>query len=99
MLFERFISEERNEPPPLDVHQCRFGMWLDGEGQKVHGEHGASASLLAIEKLHEQLHALAVTLCQMRQQGNRNGALERLHELHALRDALLQQLMRLEMQG
>ncbi len=97
--LEKFLREERNAPPPLDVHQCRFGMWLDGEGQKMHGEHGASASLLAIEKLHEQLHALATTLCQMRQQGNSDEALERLHELHALRDALLQQLMRLEMQG
>jgi hypothetical protein len=57
--------------------------------------HGAHPAFLAIEALHLQAHALAAELLEMQAQGRNSEALERLGELHALRDALLEQLGRL----
>ena len=30
--IEAFLKGKREALPPMDIHQCRFGMWLDGEG-------------------------------------------------------------------
>ncbi|MFA6971740.1 MAG: EAL domain-containing protein [Gallionella sp.] len=84
-----FFRGERETPPPLDIHQCRFGIWLATLGQNRYGEQPAFQS---VETLHRQLHALTSELCERYTHGNAVETLARLGELHALRDALLEQI-------
>jgi hypothetical protein len=90
--FADFLQGEREAPPPLDHHLCRFGLWLDGEGLAQRGDQPAYR---AIEPLHRAAHALAAELLQLKAQGRTAEAVARLGELHALQDALLEQLQAL----
>lgn len=87
--LENRLRGEPEAPPPLDPHQCRFGMWLDAEGL---ARYGAQPAFRAIEPLHRRVHALAVDLLELQAGGRNPEALARLSELHGLRDALLEQL-------
>jgi diguanylate cyclase (GGDEF)-like protein/PAS domain S-box-containing protein len=87
-----YLRGEHLALPPMHHRQCRLGAWMAGEELARHGAHPA---FLAIEALHLQVHALAAELLEMQAQGRNSEALERLGELHALRDALLEQLRKL----
>jgi EAL domain-containing protein (putative c-di-GMP-specific phosphodiesterase class I) len=87
--LENHFRDKRAEPPSLDHRQCRFGLWLYGE---INADRRAQPVLRDIETLHLQVHALAVELLQLKDQGRTPEALARLGELHALRDALLERL-------
>ena len=89
---EGYLQGERDTPPPLDDHQCRFGLWLDGDRLR---NHEARPVAQEMQRLHRQVHALAAELCELRVQGRSPEALARLGELHDLQDALLEQLKRL----
>jgi EAL domain-containing protein (putative c-di-GMP-specific phosphodiesterase class I) len=89
IAMESHLKGERSEPPPLDLHRCRFGSWLDAEGGL---RHGMQPAFQVIDLLHQQVHALALELCDVHARGASPGALTRLGELHGLRDALLEQL-------
>ena len=84
-----FLKGEREAPPALDHHQCRFGTWLDSEG---HARHGAQPAFQAIKSLHLQIHALAGELLDLQTHNHKQEARARLDKLHDLRDALLEQL-------
>uniref|UniRef100_E6QR56 Chemoreceptor zinc-binding domain-containing protein n=1 Tax=mine drainage metagenome TaxID=410659 RepID=E6QR56_9ZZZZ len=84
--IENFLRGERETPPPLAHHQCRFGMWLDSS------HHAMQPAFQAIETLHQQVHALALDLLELHAQGRTTEALARLRELHGLRDSMLEQL-------
>ena len=88
MAIEAFLKGEC-ETLPLVHHQCRLDSWLEAEGQARHAAHPA---FLSIEPLHRQAHGLATALCMLKAQNRSAEALDRLGELHALRDALLDQL-------
>ena len=75
--------------PPLDQHQCRFGQWLDGNARSRHAEHGV---FVAIETLHQDVHAKGAALLALVAHGRYDEAQEVLNELQSLRDALLDQL-------
>jgi hypothetical protein len=87
--IEDFLKGEREVPPPMDRHNCRFGMWLDVKGR---GRYGAQPTFEVIESLHRQVHLLGAELLEFHAQGQNNLALARLDELHSLRDELLEQL-------
>ena len=92
--MEKYLKGEREAPMPLNMHQCRFGQWLDTEGLS---RYGSQPSFPAIERLHRQVHELVTELCRLHTQDcNQETALARLGELHSLRDALLEQLKALE---
>ncbi len=82
--IEECIKGERTAPPPLDCHQCRFGHWLDNEGQV---RHGTQPAFQDIKILHRQVHALAAELLELQAQDRSPEA--RMGELHDLRDTLL----------
>jgi hypothetical protein len=86
---EAFLKGLQEAPPPLDIHLCQFGKWLNAEGLD---SYNAQPNFQAIELLHGQAHALAAELCGIHDQGGNQEALARLGELQALRDALLEQL-------
>ena len=87
--MENFLQGQREAPPELDQHQCHFGHWLAKEGLARHGAHPAFAAITA---LHRQAHLLAIALCEMYAEGHGEQARARVGELHAIRDALLEQL-------
>jgi hypothetical protein len=87
--IDALLKGERDNPPPLDHHQCHFGKWLDAERLV---RQGAQAVFHNIDPLHRQVHALAAELCELRDRGRKREALARLGELHGLRDALLEQM-------
>jgi hypothetical protein len=89
LAIEGFLRGEHEALPQLDEHQCRFGTWLNAEGLV---RYGAQPAFQAIGRMHPQVHALAKELLARRVEGDNLGALSRLGELHAMREALLAQL-------
>jgi EAL domain-containing protein (putative c-di-GMP-specific phosphodiesterase class I) len=73
----------------VNHRQCRYGAWLATEARV---RHGAKPAFQAIERLHGELHLLAEELCQLAVTGRKAEAAARLGELHALRDAAIQQV-------
>jgi diguanylate cyclase (GGDEF)-like protein/PAS domain S-box-containing protein len=88
-----FLEGLRDEPPTLNVHQCCFGHWLHGDAR--HDATDQDPALAAIDRLHNEIHALAETLCDLQAQGRTEFVQRRIGELYRLRDELLGQLTRL----
>jgi len=85
----RYINGERDIPPALDCHQCRFGQWLDSERLLPDVDQSAYQ---AVDISHQQAHALADALLTLKNAGRNSEALARLGELNVLRDDLLEKL-------
>jgi len=90
--MSNFLRGERRDPPPQNPHECRFGLWLDGDGQ---ARHSTNPALPIIHRLHEQIHELGGVLLHLHQQGKKQQALQRLNELDSLQNLLLEALKRL----
>jgi diguanylate cyclase (GGDEF)-like protein/PAS domain S-box-containing protein len=89
VAVERYLKNEQLTLPPQDVHECRFGQWLDTDGKN---RHGATPVFADIEQLHRQVHQLAGVLCEHRNLYGSSSTIGRLPELHDLRDTLLMQM-------
>ena len=50
------------EAPELDSHVCRFGRWLNGDGQARYGHHSAFVALVPI---HDAVHSAGRTLIEL----------------------------------
>ena len=87
-----YLDGKRETPPELDGSRCRFGQWHDEGGRRRHGHRPEFA---AITDLHTQVHRLGQALVDLADRDQRQAAKARLPELHALRDALLDQLQAL----
>jgi hypothetical protein len=87
--FDSYLRDERQTTPPLDVDVCRFGSWLDREGLARHGQRPVFHS---IELLHRQIHELGTAMFELHAKGLKLEALDRLIELHELRDNICAQL-------
>ena len=85
-----YLRGERTVLPVLDLQDCRFSHWLRYEGG--HERHAGNALFDEIEQLHQQIHAYAQTLVTLKQQGQVEMLQERISEMYALRDALLERL-------
>ncbi len=94
--IEGYLKGERDDSPPLDPMQCRFGIWLNTEG--LDGHIGQQAFKI-IDPLHRQVHTRAAELCELRISGRNSEALAMLDELYALRDTLLKQLEMLTLEN
>jgi diguanylate cyclase (GGDEF)-like protein/PAS domain S-box-containing protein len=89
VALKSFLIGERESTPVLNHLQCRFGVWLKGDGL---ARHAAKPAFHSIELLHLQVHTLATELQELHLHGRNHEALARLDELYQLRDALLLQL-------
>ncbi|HEV2487553.1 MAG TPA: EAL domain-containing protein [Terracidiphilus sp.] len=87
--FESFLQGKRHTPPALDIHHCRFGMWLDAEEKAGRGEEPACRS---VETAHRHFHELAAEIFAAQAQGRNSEGIGRLGELRGLCDELLEQL-------
>ncbi len=89
-----FLKGQRDEPPPLNVHQCCFGHWLHGDAKRVIA--AQEPALTAIDRLHNEIHGLAEALCEQQARGRTEVVQGRIGDLHRLRDQLLAQLTQLQ---
>jgi|GEM_PF-708653 len=87
--IEDFLRGNREAPSSLSLHQCRFGTWLESRGLV---RYGAQAEFSALKPLHQKIHTLADSMCQLNARGLNTQALAFLPELHQLRDALLEKM-------
>jgi diguanylate cyclase (GGDEF)-like protein/PAS domain S-box-containing protein len=87
----RHLRDDRSAPP-LDLHLCRFGTWLNNEGRSRFGRH---PDFHEIDRIHKKVHDLALELCDLRALGRAPEALIRVDELHGHRDTLLRKLKEL----
>jgi diguanylate cyclase (GGDEF)-like protein/PAS domain S-box-containing protein len=90
---EHYLKGERAALPPLDPHNCRFGLLLEAERRAGRGD---QPGFSAIDTLHQQIHALADELCQLRTEGRAAESVARLGELYGLCNALIGQMKALE---
>ena len=86
---ERFLRQERDVPPPLNVDHCDLGHWM---AQGLWPTLTTAAQRAEIDALHHEIHALAETLCDLHALGRTAAALARLDELLGLRDRMMAQL-------
>ncbi|CAD5374442.1 PAS domain S-box/diguanylate cyclase (GGDEF) domain-containing protein [Rubrivivax sp. A210] len=72
-------------PADLGDSQCRFSVWLHGEGQALYGE---QPGLARVDALHHRVHAVAAQLLALQGHGRTEAAVDGLPALLALRDEL-----------
>ena len=84
-----YLKGEQETPPSLDHDQCHFGQWLKNVGAN---RYDAQPSFVVLNSLHQQAHLLAAELCKLRSEGHSQIALNRLDELLALHDALIEEI-------
>jgi hypothetical protein len=87
--IEEFLHGNRLGAPRVDHHLCRFGSWLDAESSAGRGER---ADFQAMDVLHQELHAYANGILDLKSESEGMPAFPGLTELHALRDGLLEKL-------
>jgi len=87
--MEAYLKGDQDAPPQLDHQHCRFGAWLESKSEVWRK---TQPTYSALEAVHRQVHSLGVELNQLCHQGRQPEAMERLGELHQLRDRLLEEL-------
>ena len=87
------LQGNRDAPPPLDPHQCRFGLWLGQHGTK--GRHGDHWSVDTIDRLHQEMHHRAHALVALKHRGHHVSAQAGITEIHDLRDRLLGEMLKM----
>jgi hypothetical protein len=92
--MESFLVGGRRVPPQLDPHRCRLGRWLDGE--RNNSVANASA-FQKVDRLHIDIHERAERASTREIVGP--DVEIQVHELHRVRDELLEQLNLLLLDG
>ncbi len=87
--FEAYLKGKRRNPPSLDPGECRFNAWLEAE---MKAGRSYLPTFQAIQTLHRQLHSLAADILAAQRDGPCAKSLERLPDLHCLRDELFEHL-------
>ncbi|MCU7845794.1 MAG: EAL domain-containing protein [Candidatus Thiodiazotropha sp. (ex Monitilora ramsayi)] len=73
----------------MSIDDCRFGKWLHNIGHKQYGDH---EGFKKVERLHRQIHNLAIGLCESKGLKNDLPIEQGLNELNSLKDALIRAL-------
>lgn len=87
LAIEECLAGERTAPPALDPHECAFGRWLDSVLANPY-ELG-SERLNELDRLHQEVHALAIELLRLHRGDRNDEARAGLARLNALRDQTL----------
>ncbi len=83
---EAYLRGTRLVPPPMDLHQCQLGQWIDTAGRQRFSAH---PNFQRIDAMHHELHQLSRELVGS---ADRSHALDCLPALYALRDDLQKKL-------
>ncbi|MES9944214.1 MAG: EAL domain-containing protein [Candidatus Thiodiazotropha sp.] len=78
--------------PPLDVHQCNLGIWLDAQVAKNSADTPAFAEIVA---LHDSIHRKATELVDLKLHEGKSHAMARIEEIEPQHQALIAALRRL----
>jgi hypothetical protein len=87
--LQAFASNERQTPPTLDVRSCHVGQWLEAATHLGQTDSNDVQVLLA---LHQQMHDLAVQMCEMKSMGFQAAVQALWLDVRRAGDALLVQL-------
>ncbi|MGO9436756.1 MAG: PAS domain S-box protein [Terracidiphilus sp.] len=91
VAIEDFLNGKRQNAPVLDINQCRLGTWLRSEAL-VDGvalpRRGGLLGFRNIDDLHQKIHMLALEILSLSGEGRKAEAMDRIPELHELRDDL-----------
>jgi diguanylate cyclase (GGDEF)-like protein/PAS domain S-box-containing protein len=87
--FLAYLQGARPTPPTLDAEPCSLSGWLDAQRLSLGG---LSPSLVAIETLHRQLHALAAEIYNAQVSGRKQDGLGLLRQLRYLHERCLKRL-------
>ncbi|MCD2450970.1 EAL domain-containing protein [Methylicorpusculum oleiharenae] len=86
------LKGEREVPPPLDEHLCRFGIWYKHEGRIRYGNH---PEFQDIEPLHRQVHDLSKRFLKAANENRHLEVLDQLDELYTASNQLINALHKL----
>jgi hypothetical protein len=87
--FLAYLQGARPTPPTLDAEPCSLSGWLDAQRLSLGG---LSPSLVAVETLHRQLHALAGEIYNAKVSGRKQDGLGLLRQLRYLHERCLKRL-------
>jgi diguanylate cyclase (GGDEF)-like protein/PAS domain S-box-containing protein len=87
--FLAYLQGTRPSPPSLDADPCSLSAWLDVQRLSPGG---LSSSLVAIETIHQQLHALAAEIYNAHASGRKQDGLGLLRQLRYLHERCLKRL-------
>ena len=87
--FMSYLQGTRPTTPPLDADPCSLSAWLDAQRLSAGG---MSSSLVAIDTLHHQLHALAAEIYSAHASGRKQDGLGLLRQLRYLHERCLKRL-------
>ena len=87
--MEKSLLGKLEAPPQRDLHRCRFGVWLEGEGGVRYAHNPAFSD---VRRLHEAVHDLAETLEGQKRADNKEEMLNGVKKLRGLSDELLTEL-------
>jgi hypothetical protein len=87
--IESFLHGTRRVAPSLDANQCRLGTWMNLESPAAAGR---TSQVGQVAAMHQQLHACGAEILDLKESDRASEAIERLTQLHRLRDELLSEL-------
>jgi EAL domain-containing protein (putative c-di-GMP-specific phosphodiesterase class I) len=87
--IEAYLNGKLDTPPPMSIHDCHFGVWLETEGRTRYRDHPYFSVVL---DLHERVHAMGHELVDLYVHGQNPLARSRLKRLYNLRDELISKL-------
>lgn len=82
--LKQYLQDVTLDQPPLDIHQCQFGHWLD-QNKAFFNQ---PVLIEEIDRLHRDVHQLANEFLLLKQADELHQVLMRFHEMEALRDQL-----------
>ncbi len=86
---ENYLKGYNSSGLILGVDDCRFGRWLSGPGSRKYADHPAFSD---IDDLHRQIHELAITLVEVKDNKEPFDMIEGVVNLKKFRDKLLQNM-------
>ena len=84
--LEYYLSGDVEKTPPLAPDACRFGQWLDTEGER---RYGGTALFSEVIELHRQVHLTGQEICRLFEANEVLAAQAMLGDLTDLSDDLL----------
>ncbi len=87
--LHKYVHDQVDSPPPLDLTRCRFGQWLTTKGSEIIQD---EAELEAIHLLHSQVHHLGELIIELKRHHKPEDAIAELHHLNRMKNALLDRI-------
>ncbi|MCO4321352.1 CZB domain-containing protein [Aliidiomarina quisquiliarum] len=89
IALEQWLCGELKNPPVLDRHHCKLGVWIDSE---ANSRFGLQAKFSNLEKLHHDIHQLGQSAISLYTQDQAEAAKKLLPQLWHLRDLFMDEL-------